>query len=109
MDVEIENAKKGQVKPAVLSVEERNTIIRLGVEKEKKETEALYWLRIGILYAQGYNEEEAREKIYQDLVDKGDMKRAKMMREFQDEVHPLKPDNQGSPISPQQPPPSPQP
>jgi hypothetical protein len=33
--------------------------------------------------------EKAREKMYQDLLKKGDLKTAKAMRQFQDKVHPL--------------------
>jgi hypothetical protein len=34
-------------------------------------------------------EEQAREKIYRDLIEKGDIAGAKMMRRYQDYVHPL--------------------
>ena len=43
---------------------------------------------------EGKTMEQGREKIYQDLLDKGDIEGAKMMREYQDRIHPLKNNNQ---------------
>jgi hypothetical protein len=48
--------------------------------------------------------EEAREKIYQDLLNKGDIEGAKAMRKYQDVVHPLKNDSQQPPSTPEPPP-----
>jgi hypothetical protein len=56
------------------------------------------------LMGEGLTLEQAREKVYQDLLKKGDLERAKMMRAFQDVVHPLKPGDQTPPPSPPQPP-----
>jgi polyhydroxyalkanoate synthesis regulator phasin len=50
--------------------------------------------------------EEAREKIYQDLVDKGDLEGAKAMRAYQDVIHPVKSSGQSLPKSPTQPSPA---
>jgi hypothetical protein len=91
---DMEKERRGQLKPDTFSEEERNTVIRLGLEREMKKVEIAYWLRIGSLKAEGITTEQAREKIYQDLLEKGDLKGAKVIREFQDKVHPLKTDDQ---------------
>jgi len=59
-----------------------------------KKSEITYWLRIGALMAAGLTREKAREKMYQDLLEKGDLKGAKMVRVFQDKVHLLKTNDQ---------------
>jgi hypothetical protein len=69
-----------------------------------KRTEIFYWFRIASLVAEGYTPEQARETIYQDLLEKGDTKGAKMIREFQDKVHPLGKNDQVPPLSSLQPP-----
>jgi hypothetical protein len=101
---EIENERKGRVKPDTFTEEERNAIVRLGLEKEKKNIEIMYLFRIGILMAGGLIEEEARDQIYQEELNKGDLKRIKMLRELQDRVHPLKNHTNTLPIQPDQPP-----
>ena len=63
--------------------------MRLGVEAEMKKVEIIYWFRIGALKAEGLTTEQAHEKIYQDLLEKNDLKGAGMIREFQNKVHPL--------------------
>jgi hypothetical protein len=90
---DMEKEWRERVKPDSLSGEERNTIMKWRIEAEKKSAEKSYWIRIGVLEASGLTEEQARGKIYQDLIDKGDIKMAKTMREFQNKVHPL--DNSG--------------
>jgi hypothetical protein len=87
---DMENERLGRVKPDRLSEKERDAIIKWGIESEMKKTEIYYWLRIGILTTEGLTREEAREKMYRDLIEKGDLKKAKMIREFQDKVDPLK-------------------
>jgi hypothetical protein len=94
---DMENERKGRVKPDRLSAEERDALIKYGIESEKKKTEISYWLRIGCFMAGGLTEEQARERIYQDVEIGGDLKRAKAMREFQDKVHPLKTNVQENP------------
>jgi hypothetical protein len=102
---DMEKEHKKRVKPDRLSEEERNAIIRLGIEREMKSTEILYWLSIGGLKAGGLTTEQAREKIYQDLVEKSDLKVVNLFREFQDKVHPLKAGDQSPPsVNPQPPP-----
>lgn len=102
--VDMENERGGRVKPDKLSEEERDAIIKFAIDSEMKKTETVYWLRIGILMAAGLTKEEAREKMYQDLLEKGDLKRAKMLRAFQDKVHPVKHDSEVPPTPPEQPP-----
>ena len=58
---------------------------------------------------EGLNREQAREKMYQELLEKGDLEGAKRMRRFQDKVHPLKKDDPEMPLSSPQPPPTSQP
>ncbi len=99
---DMENERQGRVKPDTLSEEERNALIRFGIESEMKKTEMFYWLRIGVLTATGLTSEQAREKMYQELLEKGDLKGAKMIREFQDKVHPVGKNDQLPPPSPDQ-------
>jgi hypothetical protein len=91
---DMENERRGRVKPDILSEEERNIVIKWALDVEKKKTEKFYWLRIVALMAEGLTMEQAREKMYQDLLKKGEIKSAKMLREFQDRVHSVKPDSQ---------------
>jgi hypothetical protein len=99
---DMENEKQGQIKPDEYSKEEQDVIIQCAIKSEFKKAQNAYWFRIGVLMATGLTKEEAREKIYQDLLQKGDSKKAKMLREFQDRVHPLKTDSQEPPKSPEQ-------
>jgi hypothetical protein len=94
---DMKNGWRGRVKPDTFSQEEREALMRHGLESEMKSLEAEYWIRIGKLMADGLTPEQAREKIYQDLLKKGDLKTAKVMREFQDKVHPMKNDGQAEP------------
>ena len=41
--------------------------------------------------------EQARERMYQDIVGKGNLEIAKAFRQFQDQVHPLKTDGRIEP------------
>lgn len=91
LEADMERERKGRIKPDTLSEEERNALMKMGIKAEMKKVEKDYWFRIGVLVATGLTKEEAREKIYQDLLEKGDIKRAKLLREFQDLVHPVKP------------------
>jgi hypothetical protein len=95
----LKNERKGRIKPDCLSEEERDVVIRLGIKKEMKDAEIVYWSRIGILMTVGLTREQAREKIYQDLVDKGDLKGAKVLRDFQDKIDPVKADDHLPPSS----------
>jgi hypothetical protein len=99
---DMENERRGRVKPDRLSEEERGIVIKWALNAEKKKTEISYWIRIVALMATGLTMEQAREEMYRDLLKKGDTKSAKMLREFQDRVHPLKPDSNLPPAPPGQ-------
>jgi hypothetical protein len=101
---DLKNEQLGRVKPDRLSEEERDAIMRLGVEAEMEKAEIWYWFRIGSLKAEGLTPEQAREKMYQDLLKKGNLEGAKALRAYQDIVHPVKTGDQLPPPSPSQPP-----
>ncbi len=92
--VDMENERRGRAKPDRFSEEGRDAVIRFAINSEMKKSEITYWLRIGALMAAGLTREKAREKMYQDLLEKGDLKGAKMVRVFQDKVHLLKTNDQ---------------
>jgi hypothetical protein len=87
-----------------LTDEEQMAVIKLSKQLEEarkmRDLEMQYWRRIGELMAGGLTKEQAREKMYQDLIDKGDPEGAKEMREYQDKVHPLKADADNQVIPP---------
>ncbi|MFC1874468.1 hypothetical protein ACFLYX_04115 [Chloroflexota bacterium] len=95
--------QQGQAKRDRLTKEEINTILRWKLESKARSLEISYWFRIAELRDEGLTIEQAREKIYQDLLEKGDVKGAKMMRSYQDMVHPLKGDDHDPPTSPSEP------
>lgn len=99
---DMENEQRGRVKLDTLSEEERNALIRYGEESQMKRTEVWYWLVIGILKASGFTPEQAHETIYKTLLEKGDLKGAKMISEFQNNVYPLGKNVQVPPLSPGQ-------
>lgn len=96
--------QEGRVKPDILSEEERNAVMRLEIKSQMKEMQTLYWIRITELMVKGLTREGAREKIYQDLIDNGNLQGAKIMREFQNKYDPLKTNDQTPPPLPTQPP-----
>ncbi len=100
----IEAEQQKRPKREKLSDEERNAILRFGLESKMKDLEKTYWIRVAELKGKGLTEEQARKKIYQDLLDTGDLKGARMMRAYQDMIHPLKGNSQEPPTSPPQPP-----
>lgn len=75
--------------PEVLTPEEQNLAIKHGMESKLRKLASEYWNRIGELTLEGHTQEEAREKIYSDLISQGDVKGAKLIREFQNKIHPL--------------------
>ena len=95
----LENERQGRVQPDSLSPEEIGAILNWPVQKARKEMIFTYWTRIAELMYGGLTMEQAREKMYQDLIDKGDMEGAKMIRQLQDSIHPLQPKDQ-KPTSP---------
>jgi hypothetical protein len=94
---DIENERKGRIKPDTFSKKEINTILQNEIKSQIKELETLYWSKIVRLMFDGLTEEEAREKLYQDVLGKGDLKVGKSFREFQNRVHPLKVGDQSLP------------
>lgn len=86
--------REGRIKPDRLSEKEIATILGYGDEFKARNLETLYWYRIAVSKSEGLTVEQAREKVYQDLLEKGDVKGAKAMRAYQDIIHPLKADDQ---------------
>jgi len=93
IEADVENEKQGRVKTDRLSDEERNAILKWGQQSAAKKLERIYWSRIAELMVEGKTVEQGREKIYQDLLEKGDIEGAKSMRKYQDIIHPLKNNN----------------
>jgi hypothetical protein len=103
LEAAAEQERQGRVQLDRLTEEERNAILWSAVKLKKKRTEAEYWANVALMMVDDkITRDQAREKMYQDLLTKGDIEGARMLRAFQDEVHPLKPGNQ--PPSPQPPP-----
>jgi hypothetical protein len=86
-DVQVELEKRP--KRDRLTDQEKNRIFRWWMDAKAKELEAQYLIRVYELMAEGLTSQQAREKIYQDIVDKGDLKGAEMVRTYQETVHPL--------------------
>jgi hypothetical protein len=102
LEAAVMQERQGNIKPDRLSEEERNDILKYGITARKRNLEKSYWQRIATLIAEGLTPEQAREKIYQDLIEKGDVKGAKLIRAYQDAVHPLKNvDQPPPPLSPE--------
>jgi hypothetical protein len=99
---DIENERKGRIKPDTFTEEERAALIRSGEESQIRQAERTFWFLVGILKAVGLTEEQACEKIHQYLVNKGNLKVAEMVRRFQEKTKPQNM-NDGSPSSPRQP------
>jgi hypothetical protein len=104
LEAETENEQSGRVQPERLSLAERDTIMKWGIQSVIKKAEIIYWFRISELIAGGITMEQAREKVYQDLIEKGDLEGAKALRAYQNVVHPVKADDQLPPPLPSQPP-----
>ncbi|MFC1953066.1 hypothetical protein ACFLWR_02925 [Chloroflexota bacterium] len=99
--------QEGRVKRDKLTDEEINDLIRYGMEAKAeskvRDLEKSYWLRIAELMVGGLTREQARDKVYQDLMDKADLEGAKMMRQYQDKIHPMKSEDQNPPAKPLKP------
>ena len=65
----------------------------------------IYWFGVFRLMSEGLTLEQAREKAYQNLIDKGDLEGAKKLRAYQDIIHPVKTSDQSPLPEPPQPPP----
>jgi hypothetical protein len=73
-----------------LTKKEINQIMGIALETGLLDAERAYWSRIAnLITGDGLTMTQARERIYQDLVDKGDIEGAKMIRAYQDRIHPL--------------------
>jgi hypothetical protein len=94
-DMELE--RQGHVIPDRLTTEEISIVLKWEQQSLKKTKEVRYFKSIAALMVNRLTEEQAREKIYQDLLDKGDLEGAKAMRAYQDIVHPLKHGDQSPP------------
>lgn len=97
LSADIENERKGRIKPDKFSKREINAIFQNEIKSQFKELETLYWSKIVRLMFDGLTKEKARGKMYQDVLGKGDLKVAKSFREFQNKVHPLKAGEQSPP------------
>jgi hypothetical protein len=86
-----ENEANGQTDRGKLTDEEINAVLKMQQARYIKSIETKYWIGIATLMQDGISMEEAREKMYQDFLNKGDEKGAKELRAYQDKVHPLKP------------------
>ena len=101
---DMENEWQGRVNRDTFSKEERNFVIKWGIDNAKKEAEISYWANIGYLVFQGLREEEAREKVLENVTKKGTPKEIEVFGKFQNEIHPIKTKKQFlPPSSPQQP------
>lgn len=78
-----------------LTKKEINQIMGIALERELLDAERVYWGRIAsLITGEGLTITQARERIYQDLVDKGDVEGARLIRTYQDRIHPLTVKNQ---------------
>ena len=103
MEADLEIERQGRVQPERLSAEDRDMILKWGRQAAVKKMEMMYWIRISLIVAEGNTIEEAREKLYQDLVNNGNTEGAKALRAYQDIVHPLKTGNQQPGLTPKPP------
>jgi len=96
--------QEGRVKRDRLTDAEVNSIIKYGLEAKRESdmrfVEKLYWICVAGEMDHDLTKEQAREKIYQDLLGEDNTEGAKAMRSFQDIIHPLKDDDQVPPPSP---------
>lgn len=103
LEAAVKQEQEGRPKRDKLTEEEIQATIKYGLEAKMESTmrnvEKQYWFRIGEQKAEGYTSMQARDKIYQDLLDNGDLEAAKAIRAYQDIVHPLKDSDQESPPS----------
>ncbi len=86
--------QQGRPRGGRLTEEERNAIIKWKLESKARNLEKQYFLRVAELMAEGLTQEQAEGKIVKDLIDKGDIKGADIMRRYQDFIHNRKSANQ---------------
>jgi hypothetical protein len=102
---EVKLEREGRTKPDVFSQEECQEIIRIELKSQFKKLQTIYWQNIAGLMGGGLTEDQAQQKMRQELLTT-DSRAAKVMREFLDKIHPLAKKDQKPP--PPQPPPPPQ-
>jgi hypothetical protein len=90
MEADLELERQGRIQPERLSAEERDVILKWGRQAAVKNMETMYWFRIVELMMEGNTQEQAREKLYQNMLNSGHIEEAKALRTYQDIVHPLK-------------------
>jgi CRP-like cAMP-binding protein len=103
LEVSAEQERQGRVQPDKLTPEERDSILKDGVNAYWRRIEMTYWETIAELCSKGLTIEEAR-KAYRDFIDESDGEKAKELRAYQDKIHPLKPDKPPLPKAPEPPP-----
>ena len=86
----VENERRERIAPDRLSPEEIEAVMEWELDGKKKKVEIGYWLRIARLRGQGLTEEQAREKLFRDLIRKGDLIGARKLRDYQNTVHPIR-------------------
>lgn len=84
----VKQEQEGRTKPDVFSKEEQEAIMRYEIQSQFRQLQTIYWKKIAGLRLKGLTEQQARKKMYQDLIDKGNEKQAKIFRQFQDKIHP---------------------
>ncbi len=99
-----EQGRQEPVRPDRLTDEEQEAIIKYEIDSNKKKRETLYWKKIATLMAEGLTKDQAREKIYLDLINSGNLEGAKKVRDYQNIIHPLKTGNQQLHSPPELPP-----
>jgi hypothetical protein len=99
LDAAAEADREGRPRRDRLTNEERAAVIRIAMETKAKQQlknlEIDYWIGIARIMDEGkLTMEQAEEKIVKDLIDKGDIMRADIMRRYQDFIHNGKSANQ---------------
>jgi len=103
LELDLENERKGAVKRDRLTEDEIDQLLKSEQESFIKRMEVSYWKNIATLMMEGISREQAREKMYRDLLDNGNVEGAKALRAYQDITDPLKPRRQEPPPSSVQP------
>ena len=63
----------------------------------RRKAEKKYWKIMGELVAGGMTLDQARDKMYQDLIGAGEVKAADELRRYQDIIHPVMKQRQSPP------------
>jgi hypothetical protein len=97
IDADLRVEQNSAVKPDRLSADDVNVVVEWKLNSLMKTLEISYWENIATLTSTGLTKDQAREKMVQDLIDKGDLAGAKARRAYQKIVHPVKSLNQTPP------------